>query len=308
MKRVFLIMAKGVALCFLATALFASCAVIKDKGVAGQAPRAFGVARTSNALNMKNLAMTGNAMMDTAASINEEGAVNSGTNTQPKKLIKNGSVTVQVEDLSQTEKAVNEWVKGFGGYILQSGTYETSSNYTAKIPADKFDEAMKSVTAFGILKERSQNVSDVTEQYYDLKTRLNNKRVMKEKLEKYLTQAKDVKDMLQIEVELNNTITDIENMEGRMKRLTGEIDYSTININAVLPYGKRDTKVTSAPKFAEAARRFVVNALSFFPKCFVVLLYIIICGIPVLACLGFLYWLLWGHVGLLKKLYRWLSK
>ena len=231
----------------------------------------------------------------------------SPSDLQDRKLVKTGSVTLEVESLSAADSAIEKWCASFGGYISDSSSWQTNANYTVKIPSGRFDEAMKTAGNLGILKEHSISTQDVTEQFYDLQTRLSNKKVMRDNLRKYLSQAKDVKDMLQIEKELNSVLSDIEFMEGRMKRLSNQIDYSTISVSVQLPYGKTETGF-SFPDAGEGTRKFISNTVSFFLLCITSLFYVIVCGIPVLAVLGFLFWLLWGKIGLLKKLYRWLSK
>lgn len=235
------------------------------------------------------------------------GAVQGAAGTQERKLIKNGSVTIEVQSLAAADSSIEAWCGAFGGYISNSSAYESNAYYTVKIPAARFDEAMKTAGELGTLREHSVSTQDVSEQYYDLQTRLSNKKVMRDNLQKYLAQAKDIKDMLQIEKELNAVVTEIESMEGRMKRLSNQIDYATINVSVQLPYGKTEKGFTF-PNMGEGFRKFVSNTVSFFAHALGVFFYIIICGIPVLAIVGFLYWLLWGKVGLLKKLYRWLSK
>ena len=231
----------------------------------------------------------------------------SPSDLQDRKLVKTGSVTLEVESLSAADSAIEKWCASFGGYISDSSSWQTNANYTVKIPSGRFDDAMKTAGNLGILREHSISTQDVTEQFYDLQTRLSNKKVMRDNLRKYLSQAKDVKDMLQIEKELNSVISDIEFMEGRMKRLSNQIDYSTISVSVQLPYGKTETGF-SFPDAGEGTRKFISNTVSFFLLCITSLFYVIVCGIPVLAVLGFLFWLLWGKIGLLKKLYRWLSK
>lgn len=235
------------------------------------------------------------------------GAGQGSAETQERKLIKNGSVTLEVQSLAAADKSIEEWCNGFGGYISNSSVYQSNAYYTVKIPASRFDEAMKTAGELGTLREHSVSTQDVSEQYYDLQTRLSNKKVMRDNLQKYLAQAKDIKDMLQIEKELNAVLTEIESMEGRMKRLSNQIDYATISISVQLPYGKTE-KGFSFPDAGDGFRKFVSNTVSFFARALGVFFYIIICGIPVLAIVSFLYWLLWGKVGLLKKLYHWLSK
>lgn len=224
-----------------------------------------------------------------------------------RKLIKTGYLTIEVSDLAKSENAVEAWCKQFNGYIANTSNSEQFSNFTVKVPSSQFDEAMKAIGEIGIVKNHGISTQDVSEQFYDLQTRLSTKKVMKKNLEKYLSQAKDIKDLLQIETELNSVISDIESMEGRMKRLSNQIDYSTINITMQLPYGKTDLNITF-PNASNGLRRFISNIISFFANCLVVFFYIIIGGIPVLAILAFLYWLLLGKVGLLKKLYLRLKK
>lgn len=312
---------------FLCTVLF-SCGKTSSGGKAAEKEKAFysnsaPVPRTAKMMAAADSAVyasmanviprvgpegpTGPAGSGADFSSGEPAFSDSPSDLQDRKLVKTGSVTLEVESLSAADSAIEKWCASFGGYISDSSSWQTNANYTVKIPSGRFDEAMKTAGNLGILKEHSISTQDVTEQFYDLQTRLSNKKVMRDNLRKYLSQAKDVKDMLQIEKELNSVISDIEFMEGRMKRLSNQIDYSTISVSVQLPYGKTETGF-SFPDAGEGTRKFISNTVSFFLLCITSLFYVIVCGIPVLAVLGFLFWLLWGKIGLLKKLYRWLSK
>ena len=229
---------------------------------------------------------------------------NSASSTE-RKLIKNGDISVEVQNLSNAEKAVGEWASKFGGYIESSYSGETSGSITVRIPAKNFDEAMSEAGNFGTVKSQNISTQDVSERFYDLKTRLESKKVMRERLQKYLSQAKDVKDMLQIERELNSVVTDIESMEGSMARLSSQIDLSTITVSYSLPY-RADPAGGSFrwPSFGEGFRHFVSNLVDFFACLLKIVLYIVICGIPVLAVLGFMFWLLFGKIGLVKKIFK----
>lgn len=291
-----------------AAALFISCGQKKNMAVreyavsntAGAAPR-----MAKSMMQADSVSFAG-AEMDEAA-YEERTAEGGGAAEQERKLIKTGSVTLEVQSLSAADSAVEKWSASLGGYISNSYSHQTGANYTVKIPAARFDEAMKTAGDLGILREHSISTQDVSEQFYDLQTRLSNKRVMRDNLRAYLEKAKDIKDLLQIEKELNSVLTEIESMEGRMKRLSNQIDYATITVSVQLPYGKTETGF-SFPDAGEGFRKFISNTVAFFAKCLVCFFYIIICGIPVLAVISFLYWLLWGKVALLKKLYHRLSK
>lgn len=229
------------------------------------------------------------------------------SSTVERKLIKTGNITLEVESLSESEKLIENFAKTFGGYITNSSTYDTSFNATVKIPCNYFDDAMTAAGELGKLKYRSVNNQDVTDEFYDLETRLNTKKIMQKKLEGYLAQAKDIKDLLEVERQLNNVTSEIEVMEGRMKRLTNQIDYSTIEIYMNLPVGFNEDGF-KWPDLGEKFRNFGSNFVNFLANILMGFFYLIVFGIPVLAIISFLFWLLFGRVGLLRKLFSKLKK
>lgn len=224
-----------------------------------------------------------------------------------RKLIKRGNVNIEVQNLKNAQDSVEKWCKDFGGYIESFSENTNSANFNLRILSVKFDEALNSVGEFGTVKSKNISTQDVSEQFYDLQGRLATKKIMKERLQKYLTQAKDVKDMLQIEKELNNTISEIESMEGRMKRLSGQIEYSSVNIFLELPYRTSDEGFVW-PDFLQGFREFLSNCIDFFVGLFGIMVYTIVFGVPIIAILALLYWLLIGKKGLLIKLFKKLSK
>jgi hypothetical protein len=224
-----------------------------------------------------------------------------------RKLIKRGNLEIEVNNLQSGEEAVEKWCKEFGGYVASSSNYETSAHFSLKIPAQNFDSALNSLGDLGKIKSKNISTQDVSEQFYDLQTRLETKKIMRDRLKNYLAQAKDVKDMLQIEKELNNTISEIESMEGRMKRLSGQIEYSSVNIFLELPYRTSDEGFVW-PDFLQGFREFLSNCVDFFVGLFGIMVYAIVFGVPIIAILAFLYWLLIGKKGLLIKLFKKLSK
>jgi len=71
---------------------------------------------------------------------------------------------------------------------------------------------------------------DVTEQYIDTNARLKNKIILRNKLKKLLDKAKDVKDILAIERELNRVQSDIDSMQGRMNFLKSKIKFAKLDV------------------------------------------------------------------------------
>ena len=222
---------------------------------------------------------------------------------QERKLIKTGSISLEVEQLASAEEAVLEWCQSFGGYVASSFNHETNAAFTVRIPAVHFDTAMAAAGNLGRVRSRNVSTQDVSEQFYDLQTRLDTRKILRDRLQAYLAQAANMEDLLGIERELNSTLTEIESMEGRMRRLSNQIDYSTITVDLQLPYRTTDQGF-QWPSLDRNVRRFLSNVVDFFVDFVAIVLYIVIFGVPILALLAALYWLLLGKVGLLKRIFK----
>ena len=222
---------------------------------------------------------------------------------QERKLIKTGSISLEVEQLASAEEAVLEWCQSFGGYVASSFNHETNAAFTVRIPAAHFDAAMAAAGNLGRVRSRNVSAQDVSEQFYDLQTRLDTRKILRDRLQSYLAQAKNMEDLLHIERELNSTLTEIESMEGRMRRLSNQIDYSTITVDLQLPYRTTDQGF-QWPSLDRNVRRFLSNVVDFFVDFVAIVLYIVIFGVPILALVAFLYWLLLGRMGLLKRIFK----
>ncbi|MCQ2241660.1 DUF4349 domain-containing protein [Treponema sp.] len=245
--------------------------------------------------------------MEMESYVEESAAYGNNNINVERKLIKTGNITLESDTLSNSENLITEFAKSFGGYITDSSTYEYSYHATVKIPSSKFEEAMTAAGELGKIKYRSVNSQDVTEDFYDLKTRLDTKKIMRDKLESYLSQAKDIKDLLEIERQLNNVISEIEVMEGRLKRLSNQVDYSTIYIGIELPTGFNDSGF-EWPDLGENFRKFGSDFVNFMASLLMGIFYFIVFGVPLLAVLAFFFWLLFGRVGLIVKLIKILKK
>ena len=224
-----------------------------------------------------------------------------------RKLIRTGNVTLEVKTVSDAEEKISAWAKSLGGYITNANTWENGAGFTVRVPASRFDDAMAQTGEFGRVTNRSVSSQDVSDNYYDLQSRLQTKYILRDKLTGYLNQAKDIKDLLEIERQLNSVLEDIDSTEGRFKRLSGQIDFSTIYINMQFERGKDEGGII-LPDVKNSWNEFVSTVIAFFWGLLKILFYIVIFGIPLIAIAAFLFWLLFGKVGLLVRLFKKLKK
>ncbi len=129
----------------------------------------------------------------------------------------------------ETKQAIDN-VEGLarelGGYLVR----RDDLNIVVRVPAAKYGDALKKIAGFGDVLHHSENVEDVTDQYYDLEAHLKNARALREQFEALLKQAKDVKEALAVEQELARVTGEIEVLEGKLKRLRELINFSTITV------------------------------------------------------------------------------
>ncbi len=152
-----------------------------------------------------------------------------------KKLIKNGEVGFQVNDLTTTKQKVETALKANGGYIAKENSYDYSNNPTdeliVRVPAKDFDKFLAEVLS-GVEKidYKRVDIEDVTEQFVDIEARLKSKRQLETKYAELLTKATSMEDILKIQKEMEIIREEIESAEGRLKYLSNQVGYSTLKI------------------------------------------------------------------------------
>jgi hypothetical protein len=161
-----------------------------------------------------------------------------------KKIIRNGNLTIESRDLDDSKTRIDTLVGNYAGYIstesFDDQEDQLSYNITCRIPADKFDLFISGIESGpDKIISKSVNANDVTEQYYDVKIRLENERQVEKRYLELLGQARTVKDILDIEEKLGKVRQEIESKEGRLRLLDNQVSYSTLNIWI---YQKKDRK------------------------------------------------------------------
>lgn len=152
-----------------------------------------------------------------------------------KKIIKDGSLSIKVDNLEKAKRDADSLVAVFNGYYGSENIWNddnaTTYSLTVRIPAlsfEKFIAAMESQG--GQVTNKSVNTRDVTTEFIDLESRLENKREYLTRYRELLKQAKTVKDIIEIEQQIRVIVEEIESSEGRLKYLSDQVSYSTLNL------------------------------------------------------------------------------
>ena len=152
-----------------------------------------------------------------------------------KKLIKRADIRFETKDQQQAYASIKQMVAQLNGYVAaeqQNNDYNRIQwTMTLRVPAASFDPGLDSLQAIaGLFDHKQVSVTDVTEEFVDIEIRLKNKRAVAERYRQLLQEAKNIKDILEIEEKLRALREEIEAKEGRLRYLKNQVGYSTIQL------------------------------------------------------------------------------
>lgn len=142
-------------------------------------------------------------------------------------LIYSGALVLAIYEVEQTQDQAVELVEEMGGYV----STRTSKSLVARVPAEKFRDAMEELGELGDVLDRSWQAQDVTEEVRDLDIRLRNALELRNRLEALLEEVETIEEALQIEAELERITLEVERIRGQLQSFEDRIAYSTIEIS-----------------------------------------------------------------------------
>jgi len=133
---------------------------------------------------------------------------------------------------------------------------------------------------------------------------LNTKRELIKTYQNYLNRAKNIEEILSVETKLAELQAEIDDVGRQFRLLNNLIDYSTINLELLGPisvtnYGKET--------IGEKIKGLLAGFGDYISVITVILLAIIVYGVPSIIILLLLYWVLFGKIGVLKKVFKFFS-
>jgi hypothetical protein len=169
----------------------------------------------------------------------------STANTVDRIVIKNASLSLAVVDPTASMKAIASMAEGMGGFVVSSNAYKATSSsgvelpaadITVRVPSEQLDSALIQIKALvpdaktDILNE---NVSgqDVTKEYTDTESRVNNLKAAEIQLVKIMESATKTEDVMAVFRELTSVREQIEVLQGQLNYYKDAARLSAISIN-----------------------------------------------------------------------------
>lgn len=165
-------------------------------------------------------------------------STSAGAVTDNRKIIEKIEMTLQTKTFDNLILDIEGKVKALGGYVESSeitgreidSNNNRRANFTVRIPKEKSEEFSTFVSKTSVVIRRAVTTEDITLTYVDTESRLEVLKAEKESLEKLLTTASSVEDIITIREKLTTVIQDIEAYSSRLRTFDNLVDYTTITL------------------------------------------------------------------------------
>jgi hypothetical protein len=155
---------------------------------------------------------------------------------QERLIIRTGQMGIVVADTEMAMADITRLAETAGGWVVSSNVYQYDErakmgSVTVRVPAARFDEVVAAIkeTAVSTTRESTES-QDVTDEYVDLSSRLDNLQATADRVRTFLDEAQNVEEALDVNRELSRLEEQIEVIKGRMQYLSQSAAFSTITI------------------------------------------------------------------------------
>jgi hypothetical protein len=191
---------------------------------------------------------------ETIASVDQSGV----NQSLDRKIIYSAEIELAVENFTGVADRVAGVVKKFDAYIADSQLAgSTGENrrgtWKIRVPVARFDEFVNAAKGLGEVIKAGTSSRDVSEEYYDVDSRIRNKTKEEERLLQLLEERPGkLEDVIAIERELSRVREELERMQGRMRVLTDLTSLTMVELSIV---EIRNYQPAEAPTLATRIRR-----------------------------------------------------
>jgi hypothetical protein len=216
-----------------------------------------------------------------------------------RKIILTQYIETKTKNFDDDLEKLNTALKTAGGYLQESNisgtkpkTYEDeprTASFTFRVPRQNAENFVKTALTAGEVVSNRSSGQDITKEYMDTEARVKTLRTRLDRLEKLLSEATKMADIVTLETEISNVTYEIESLEGQKKGWDNLVDYVTVQmsineVNVLKP-------TVSEPKegsldFGQQLSNGFFSVLNGVVDFFKTLLLIIVAGSPIIIPVG----------------------
>lgn len=216
-----------------------------------------------------------------------------------RKVIYTADIQMEATDFDAAAQALGQAVEDCSGYFEERSVsnYEASRSayYTVRVPAAQFEAFCTRAGQICHVTDLHTGEENVGEAYYDIEARLATQRTKLERLQKLLSEADNMADIITIESAISDTELQIEYLTGSLRHYDALIDYATITIRLREVYRLSNTPEQAQSfggRIAGALHSGLDGAIAAFEEVVVLLAHIWVL-LVILAVVGVVFFLRW---------------
>lgn len=199
----------------------------------------------------------------------EEEKTSSSEELVTPKIIKNGNLRFETDDLEKTYNQVLSLIKKYKGTIQNDSEGKNynalTKDLTIRIPSQNFDTFIQDIsTGVPYFDTKEISSEDVTEEYIDVDSRIKTKKVLEARYIELLKKATKVSEMMEVEKQLSEIREEVEAKEGRLKYLKNRVTMSTVNLSFYKTIAEKSGATVSYPAKIWNAIKSGFNGISSF--------------------------------------------
>jgi hypothetical protein len=159
------------------------------------------------------------------------------------KIVRTGSMTLDVADVATAVATARDAIRGMGGYVGASSTSNQDdqpvASVTYRIPVDRWEDALAALRSLNgqtrkVVTEETQAV-EVTGQIVDLEARIRNLQASERALQGIAEKAVRTSDVLEVQAQLTDVRGQIEALTAQLKDVSDRAAYATMTVQFGTP-------------------------------------------------------------------------
>lgn len=150
-----------------------------------------------------------------------------------RDIIFTAEMTVAVPDVAAAGDEATRIIENVGGFLFgqrTTGDPNPTSVLTFKVQPADFQDALTRLGSIGEIRDQNVSASDVTDRIVDLESRIETSAASVERLRALLSEATDIKAIVELETELLARETELETLRGSLRTLRDQVALATISV------------------------------------------------------------------------------
>ena len=186
---------------------------------------------------------TGGGEMPAASGAPVEPGDGVGALIDDAKIIRTGTIDLEVSDVPGALLSARDGIRGMGGYVGASETFSEGDSprarITYRIPAERWEDALDLLRGLNgltskVVQEQTQAV-EVTGQVVDLEARIRNLRASETALQEIAAGATRISDVLEVQAQLTSVRGQIEQLSAQLGDLEDRSSFATLTATFAVP-------------------------------------------------------------------------